>query len=154
MMEGDPVVDKLMRPVMDALIRHAIRGASRTDIYNRAYEAVMNSMVVMDTMREQLSKANERAEKAERELAELKKQTRWIPVSERLPEEGQPVLIDFGNNEITVGIWFWEIEPEEWNGTYCVGWQHWDYRWDKFFPSDEPPLHWQPIPKFKDDTNE
>jgi len=47
-MEGDPVVDKLMRPVMDALIRHAIRGASRTDIYNRAYEAVMNSMVVKD----------------------------------------------------------------------------------------------------------
>ena len=33
-----------------------------------------------------LDKANERADKAEKELSELKERTRWIPVSERLPE--------------------------------------------------------------------
>ena len=64
-MQGDPVVDRLMQPVEKALQRHGIKGEARTDIYNRAYEAVMNSMVVMDTMREQLSKANESAERME-----------------------------------------------------------------------------------------
>ena len=89
-----------------------------------------------------------RYEPLQARVQELEQERRWISVEERLPEEGQPVLIDFGNNEITVGIWFWENEPEEWsNGTDYVGWQHWDYRWDKFFPSDEPPLHWQPLPQ-------
>lgn len=133
-MEGDPVVDKLMRPVMDALIRHAIRGASRTDIYNRAYEAVMNSMVVMDTMREQLSKANERAEKAEHELAELKKQTRWIPVSEKLPEEYKSVLLLVeSNGKIVIGSrekerFLIDVPPDDW----CFG---------RGF------THWQPLPQ-------
>lgn len=60
-MQGDPLVDRLMMPVVAALMRHGIKGDAKTDIYNRAYEAVMNSMVVMDTMREQLSEANRRA---------------------------------------------------------------------------------------------
>lgn len=51
-MQGDPVIDRLMRPVAIALERHGISGAAKTDIYNRAYEAAMNSMTVMDTMRE------------------------------------------------------------------------------------------------------
>jgi len=95
--------------------------------------------------------ANEALDEIERlqaRVQELEQERRWIPVSERLPEEGQPALIDLGNNEITVGIWFWENEPEEWsNGTDYVGWQHWNYGSDKFFPSDEPPLHWQPLPQ-------
>ena len=77
-MEGDPVVDRLMKPVLDALIRHGQRGDARTDVYNRAYEAVMNSMVVMDTMREQLSKANARADTAERDLAALRERTEGV----------------------------------------------------------------------------
>lgn len=53
-MQGDPVIDKLMQPVITALMRHGIKGDAKTDIYNRAYEAIMNSMDVMDTMREML----------------------------------------------------------------------------------------------------
>ena len=71
-MEGDPVVDRLMKPVLDALIRHGQRGEARTDIYNRAYEAVMNSMVVIDTMRKELSKANDRAEAMEKQVYNLR----------------------------------------------------------------------------------
>lgn len=93
-------------------------------------------------------KALDEIERLQARAQELEEERRWIPVSERLPEEGQPVLVDFGNKEITVGLWFWENEPEEWsNGTDYVGWQHWNYGWDKFFPSDESPLRWQPLPQ-------
>ena len=46
-MQGDPVIDKLMQPVITALMRHGIKGDAKTDIYNRAYEAIMNSMDVI-----------------------------------------------------------------------------------------------------------
>ena len=45
-MQGDPKVDELMRPVMAAIERHVKDRAAITDIYNRAYEALMNSMDV------------------------------------------------------------------------------------------------------------
>lgn len=76
-MQGDPVIDRLMQPVAAAIGRHANNQNTFTDIYNRAYEAVSNGLVVLDTMRDQLSKANARAEVAERDLAALKEQTRW-----------------------------------------------------------------------------
>lgn len=40
-MQGDPRVDDLMRPVNAAIRRHVKDDAAVTDIYNRAYEAVM-----------------------------------------------------------------------------------------------------------------
>ena len=91
-MQGDPVIDRLMQPVAAAIKRHVERKPAFTDIYNRVYEALMNGMIVLDTMREQLSKANARAKKAEAELAVLREQTRWIPVSEMLPEVIEQVL--------------------------------------------------------------
>ena len=45
-MQGDPKVDELMRPVLAAIKRHVKDRDAVTDIYNRAYEAVMNSMDV------------------------------------------------------------------------------------------------------------
>ena len=72
-MEGDPLVDRLMKPVI-ATIEHYVKNqAGVIAIYNRAYEAVMNSMVVLDTMRDQLSKANAHAEEAEK-FAALKQE--------------------------------------------------------------------------------
>lgn len=37
---GDSRVEKFMGPVSDAIDRHVPKGDARTDIYNRAYEAV------------------------------------------------------------------------------------------------------------------
>lgn len=47
-MQGDPKIDILMRPVRAAIERHVKGRAAVTEIYNRAYEAVMNSMDVKD----------------------------------------------------------------------------------------------------------
>lgn len=47
-MQGDAKVDELMRPVHAAIKRHVKDGDAVTEIYNRAYEAVMNSMDVKD----------------------------------------------------------------------------------------------------------
>ena len=71
-MEGDPVVDRLMKPVR-ATIEHYVKNqAAVIAIYNRAYEAAMNSMTVIGVMREQLGKANAHAKAAEAELAALR----------------------------------------------------------------------------------
>ncbi len=43
-MEGNEAIDRLMMPVLDAIKRHIKDKEAITDIYNRAYEAVMESM--------------------------------------------------------------------------------------------------------------
>jgi len=48
-MQGDPRVDRLMYPVELAIKRHVKDSDAITEIYNRAYEAIMNSMDVIDT---------------------------------------------------------------------------------------------------------
>lgn len=41
---GDYRVEPFMKPVTDALDRSGLQGQARTDIYNRAYEAVYNAI--------------------------------------------------------------------------------------------------------------
>ena len=65
-MEGNSNIDALMMPVLDAIRRHVKDKDAITDIYNRAYEAIIISM---------------------EEIAALREHVRWIPVSERLPEK-------------------------------------------------------------------
>jgi len=71
-MQGDKRVDELMIPVLNAINRHVKDRDAKTDIYNRAYEALLISM---------------------EENAALREQVRWIPVSEKLPKDNQEVLI-------------------------------------------------------------
>lgn len=75
-MQGDKRVDELMLPVLNAINRHVKDGDAKTDIYNRAYEALLISMDVKDMEISNLSS----------EVSALREQVRWIPVSERLPE--------------------------------------------------------------------
>ncbi len=71
-MQGDKRIDELMLPVLNAINRHVKDGDAKTDIYNRAYEAIIISM---------------------EENSELREQVRWIPVGERLPELQDPCLV-------------------------------------------------------------
>lgn len=41
---GDSRVEPFMKPVSDALERQGLTGDARTDVYNRAYEAVYNAI--------------------------------------------------------------------------------------------------------------
>ena len=82
MTQGNEKVDELMRPVLDAIRRHVKDRDAITDIYNRAYEAVINSM---DELNRCLQFANttamemkHRAEAAEKRIAEAQMQPRLI----------------------------------------------------------------------------
>ncbi len=81
-MEGDQRIDKLMFPVAQAIKRN-LKGDGFTDIYNRAYEAVMEVMDALDTSAKvtaqqiaENGKNLQRAEKAEKENTRLREQSR------------------------------------------------------------------------------
>lgn len=77
-MEGDPRVDELMRPVRAAIERHIKDPDAKTDIYNRAYEALIESMNALDVSAKvtakqiaENAKNLQRAEAAEAKVKEL-----------------------------------------------------------------------------------
>lgn len=79
-----------------------------------------------------------RAERAEKRIAELEEQNKWISVDERLPEEGQSCLFYYGtiDGEPEMEAGFWEAAAH-----FPVG-----YSWECHF------THWKPItPPEKDD---
>jgi len=80
MMQGDPRVDRLIYPVELAIRRHVKDSDAITDIYNRAYEALMEVTEALDVSAKvtakQIAKSAfdlQRAERAEAENAELRK---------------------------------------------------------------------------------
>ena len=116
-MQGDKRIDKLMLPVLNAINRHVKDIDAKTDIYNRAYEAVMISMVV---------KTSTTGVKTPESI-----ENPWIPVSERLPEKRGAYYVylsdDFG---FRPDMDF--FENGDWN-SYTVGdVTHW-------MPLPEPP---------------
>lgn len=67
-------------------------------------------------------------------IAELEAERRWIPVSERLPEEDKRVVL-YSHGVMAVGwgryeldIWYWEC---------------WDDKWSSW----DTPTHWMPLPE-------
>lgn len=130
-MEGDKRVDELMMPVLTAIKRHVKDNDAVTEIYNRAYEALLISMDVKDLEISKLQseltasrdnnakyflileeiydalgmddhtvscvpeiyKLQNENECLTEEIYDLREQVRWIPASERLPDEGQAVFV-------------------------------------------------------------
>ena len=106
-MEGNKRVDELMLPVLNAINRHVKDRDAKTDIYNRAYEALLISMDVNAALREQV---------------------RWIPVSERLPEYQQRVL--FFSERISLGVHsekarYWATDGYTYPGDWYNTVTHW-----------------------------
>ena len=54
-------------------------------------DEVITVLEKLDSLSAETGRAITRAEAAEAELAALREQTRWIPCSERMPEEGQEI---------------------------------------------------------------
>jgi len=87
--------------------------------------------------------ANARIKELEAELKRLKEANRWIPVAERLPDDGVPVLVTYlgycDNNPYSDGVAVWKIENNGYNG----GWE-----WE--LDGDEVKVqitHWRPLPE-------
>lgn len=82
------------------------------------------------------------------ELLQRRQADRWIPVEERLPEEGEYVSVLFGKDEKTIGSWFTETETEEYEtiGFEYKQWEVWNFGDNKFRYVDDPPTHWRPLP--------
>lgn len=123
-MEGNKRVDELMLPVLNAINRHVKDRDAKTDIYNRAYEAVIISMEVKEA-----------------ENAELREQLRWIPVSERLPDTYKPVLISYTTlgKPATPKVKIYMEQNKQWCDVDLGGWISCDYV-----------THWLPIPPVND----
>lgn len=90
------------------------------------------------------------------ELAALRAERQWVSVEDRLPEEGKTVTVDFGDNEISVGSWFWEDvehDEHETNPDLYVQWQCWNFGSEQFRYCDAPVSWLQLLPAPAGDTN-
>ena len=71
--------------------------------------------------------------------AEAAKVPRWIPVTERLPEKMQYVLVRYQNNDMAVASWFGGDEHIRfWRAMADEGW---------CADCDTEPTHWMPLPE-------
>jgi hypothetical protein len=125
MMEGDPRVEKYMYPIAQA-IKKSMNGGFSSDVYNRAYEAVMNA----------LDENKSECARLSAELEVVKAERKWISVDERLPEEGKRVLILFENGAVKIGH-HWKTS-QQWatdDGCYYHGAS---YSWV---------IGWRPLPQ-------
>ena len=122
-MEGDKRIDELMLPVLNAINRHVKDREAKTDIYNRAYEALLISMDVKD-----IEISNLRSENAA-----LRERVRWIPVNEKRPTRGDCATDPLGRPiSYVLGCV---------NG-HLYGLIHLDY-----FDINTTYTHWMPLPQ-------
>ena len=96
-------VEKYMQLVDEAISRYIEKGAAWTDIYNRAYEAVLSAIRDKDV---EIGRITVLRDAALNSLRALKEASRWIPVSERLPDDDTPILATSGNS-VVIGYGSW-----------------------------------------------
>lgn len=89
-MEGNENIDALMMPVLDAIRRHVKDKDAITDIYNRAYEAIIISMDVKD-----MEISNLRSE-----VSALREQVRWRKYPEEMPKRDGFYLVLENVNQV------------------------------------------------------
>lgn len=84
------------------------------------------------------------------EIMDGKLLTGWIPVDERLPELGEPVLLFLDNSKeqkITTGMRYIVdgivVDDERYNGEWCVGFD----KLDPEFLIGKYVTHWMPLPQ-------
>jgi len=78
---------------------------------------------------------------------------KWIPVNEKIPEEGQIVFCR-NEHDICIGGWDWVVD-DQWLWGQCYH-PYWDYKkkqWDGDIESDDEyeVTHWMPMPGMEDE---
>lgn len=86
-MQGDPRIDVLMQPVKAAIRRHGKSQDAFTDIYNRAYEAIMKSMDVnVATLTAENARLEQQRESCESALVSMVQQYLYRPLDNKTKE--------------------------------------------------------------------
>ena len=103
----------------------------------------LNDLEWMTEQRDKLQAEVDRIKELEAENEKMKEANRWIPVAERLPDDGVPVLVTYlgyyDNKPYSDGVAKWKIENNGYNG----GWE-----WE--LDGDEVKVqitHWRPLPE-------
>ncbi len=84
----------------------------------------------LKSRRENFEIMSKRLIEKENELAAEKEKHRWIPVTERLPEDITDVLVVFDNGEVEIGYHkknplAWRVQGEYWRGEFYSAITHW-----------------------------
>lgn len=89
---------------------------------------------LLDAAADLIEKLTARCARYAEEIAVAQERTRWIPVTERLPEEGVPVLINYigTDGEVYAGCFWWEGSLADCEEDVAVPITHW-------MPLPEPP---------------
>lgn len=96
---------------------------------------------LLNTAANEIKRLCDRCARYAEEIAVLQEKTRWIPVTERLPEEGVPVLINYIGTDGEV----YADGVAVWTDCGCFWWE------GSLADCDEdvavPITHWMPLPE-------
>lgn len=95
-------------------------------------ENALNGLIATDLKGWQLAIALESIEK----LPSVTPKTQWIPVSEKLPEEGEPILFSTKTGRVYEGAYFDLIDNRQW-----YAYKDENYAWNNVVTA------WMPLPQ-------